>query len=80
MYSTEMIRKFPEAPTRPILFVVYNQDMVEDAESYIAIIHGEDYLTRYCKVVPLATKVENHTHYDVYIDPTVYKYMHSWND
>ena len=32
MYSTEMIRKFPEAPTKPILFVVYNDYMVEDAE------------------------------------------------
>lgn len=80
MYSTEMIRKFPAAPERPILFVVYNEDMVEDARAYIAVIHGFDYLDRYCTVVPLATKVENHNHYDVYIDPVVYKYMHSWND
>lgn len=80
MYSTEMIRKFPETPRRPILFVVYNQDMVEDARELIATVRGANYLDDHITVVPLQTKVDNHMKYDVYIDPTVYKYMHSWND
>ena len=80
MYSTELIRKFPEAPTSPILFVVYNEDMVEDAMFYISTIHGEQYLNDHVTVVPLNTKVEDHIMYDVYIDPMVYKYKHSWND
>lgn len=80
MYSTEMIRKFPKKPTTDILFVVYNQDMIEDAETLIGVIHGFDYLDKYVTVVPLNTKVEDHLNYDVYIDPMVYKYMHSWND
>lgn len=80
MYSTEMIRKFPADPRRKILFVVYNEQHVDDAEFYISNIHGDDYLNEWVKVVPLNTKVEKHSTYDVYIDPTVYKYMHSWND
>lgn len=80
MYSTEMIRKFPEAPERPILFVVYNEDMVDDAKFYIGTIHGPKYLREHVKVVPLNTKVEDHSQYDVYIDPMVYKYQHSWNN
>ena len=80
MYSTEMIRKFPAEPTSPILFVVYNEQMVDDAAFFISTIHGTEYLDEHVTVVPLNTKVEDHIKYDVYIDPTVYKYMHSWND
>ena len=80
MYSTEMIRKFPEEPKAPILFVLYNDTMVEDAEFYISSIHGPEYLDKHVTVVPLNTKVEEHSKYDVYIDPMVYKYMHSWSN
>lgn len=80
MYSTEMIRKFPTDPARRILFVVYNEQHVDDAEFYISTLHGEEYLDRWVDVVPLNTKVEDYRKYDVYIDPIVYKYMHSWND
>lgn len=80
MYSTEMIRKFPVTPKQPILFVVYNETMVDDAEFLICSIHGAEYFDNYVKVVPLNTKVEEHGKYSVYIDPMVYKYMHSWND
>ncbi len=80
MYSTEMIRKFPVQPQRPILFVVYNDTMVEDAEFLIKTLHGSSYVDNHVTVVPLNTKVEDHSKYDVYIDPMVYKYQHSWND
>lgn len=80
MYSTEMIRKFPATPTRPILFVVYNEDHIVDAMLLITTVHGADYLNEYVTVVPLSTKIDDHMKYDVYIDPTVYKYQHSWND
>lgn len=80
MYSSELIRKFPENPTAPILYVVYNEDLVMDAAAMIATIHGTDYLVEHVSIVPLSTKVEDHRKYDVYMDPTVYKYMHSWND
>ena len=75
-----MIRKFPAVPSKPLLFVVYNEDHVNDAEFYITMIHGFDYLDKYVKVVPLNTKVDDLDQRDVYIDPTVYKYMHSWNN
>lgn len=80
MYSTELIRKFPENPTNPILFVVYNEDMVDDAAFYIASIHGAEYLDEHVTIVPLHTRVDEHIKYDVYIDPMVYKYKHSWNN
>ncbi len=80
MYSTEMIRKFPQNPDKPILYVVYNEDLIVDAKVLITTIHGVDYLDEYVTIVPLNTKVEDHRKYLVYIDPTVYKYMHSWND
>lgn len=80
MYSTELIRKFPMAPKSPILYVVYNEDMIDDARELISIIHGPEWLQENVTVVPLNTKVEDHTMYDVYIDPTVYKFMHSWNN
>ena len=80
MYSTELIRKFPETPQAPILYVVYNESMVFDARVLITTIHGADYFDEHVTVVPLSTKVDDHRKYDVYMDPTVYKYMHSWND
>lgn len=80
MYSTELIRKFPEYPTRPILFVVYNEEMVFDAYTLIQATRGPEYMSKNVTVVPLHSKVENVRDYDVYIDPMVYKYQHSWND
>lgn len=80
MYSTELIRKFTPDPKAPILYVVYNEDMVDDAKELVSIIHGPKYLEEHVTIVPLNTKVEDHIKYDVYIDPTVYKFMHSWND
>lgn len=80
MYTTDLIRKFPEDPKSPILFVVYNENMVWQAEELIEMIHSPNYLEEHVTVVPLNTKVENHTKYDVYIDPGVYKFMHSWSN
>lgn len=86
MYSTELIRKFPENPDRPILYVVYNKDHILDAEAFIGMIHGKDYLDEHVTVVPLLYNSEDpdhrhdYTKYDVYMDPTIYKFMNSWNN
>lgn len=80
MYSTELIRKFPDNPDKPILYVVYNDTHIQDAECFIGVIHGEDYLKEHVTVLPLNTKVDDPSHYQVYIDPMVYKYLHSWNN
>lgn len=79
MYSTELIRKFPDNPDKPILYVVYNEDHIHQALSFIGIIHGPDYLDN-VKVVPFGKPFADVSSYDVYIDPLVYKYQHSWND
>lgn len=80
MYSTELIRKFPDSPDKPILYVVYNDTHIQDAKSFIGVIHGEEYLKEHVTVLPLNTKVDDPSLYQVYIDPMVYKYLHSWNN
>jgi hypothetical protein len=80
MYSTELIRRLPKEPTDPILFVVYNEPMVEDAKFYIRAIHGQDYLEEHITVVPFDHKIPNYRDYEIYIDPVVYTYKNSWNN
>ena len=81
MYSTELIRKFPENPTDPILYVVYNESMIEDAKFLISTIHGVDYLNEHVTVVSFNSNHQREDkHYQVYIDSVVYKYKHSWNN
>jgi hypothetical protein len=73
-----MIRKFPVEPTRPILYVVYNNQMIPGAEQLIKNMCGTHYFEDYVTVVSKSNKVLDHNKYDVYIDPMVHKYMHSW--
>lgn len=83
MYSTELIRNFPKTPERPILYVVYNQDHILDAKSFIGLIHGDEYLNEHVTVVPLLSNSDHrhdYTKYEVYMDPTIYKFMNSWNN
>lgn len=81
MYSTELIKKFPVEPTQPILFVVYNETMVKEAEFLIGAIHGPQYLEEHVTVVPFDRPFDKGANnYMVYIDPTVFKYKHSWNN
>ncbi len=79
MYSTELIRKFPKEPERPILYVVYNDDMVESAQFLVATIHGFPYL-KHVTVVPFDKRPKTGLSYETYIDPTVYTYKNSWNN
>ncbi len=79
MYSTELIRKLPESPDAPILYVVYNRAMIQEAEALIGTIHGDRYLAN-VKVVPFDHKIENYRDYNIYIDPIVYTYKNSWNN
>lgn len=45
-YSTEIIKRFPQRPTDPITYVVYNEDLIPGAESLIKLIHGCDYFRK----------------------------------
>ena len=81
MYSTELIRRFPAEPVKPILFVVYNETMVQEAEFLISTIHGDDYTKQHVTVVPFDRPFDKGpNNYMVYIDPTVFMYKHSWNN
>ena len=82
MKSTELIRKFPEKLTKPILYVVYDDSHIAESEFLIETIHGKKYLDR-VKIIALNTSMDSHSttkDYDVYIDPMVYTYKHSWNN
>lgn len=79
MYSTELIRKLPSVPAGPILYVVYNEDMIPEAKALIGTIHGPEYL-EHVTIVPYNGKVENVRDYSVFIDPIVFTYKNSWNN
>lgn len=78
MMSTELIKRFPKEPLKPILYVVYNNEMIESAKFLIEHIHGSDYL-KHVTVTAFDAR-PNDGHYELYIDPTVYTYKHSWNN
>ena len=79
MYSTELIQKMPNKPKAPILYVVYNEAMMREAEALIGTIHGPEYLEN-VKVIPFDHKIKNYRDYMIYIDPIVYTYKNSWNN
>lgn len=83
MYTTELIRKFPKVPNRKILFVIYDKEFQEDAETFIRTIHGDEYMNDFVEIVTIKDNVDkNHyspAFYEIWIDPTVFKYMGSWN-
>lgn len=80
MYSTELIRKFPCNPDRPILYVVYNKQHISDAKYFIEMMHGEDYLNEHVTITTFGKPFKKTRDYDVYIDPTVFAYKNSWNN
>lgn len=79
----ELIKKFPATPKNKIVYVVYDQRMVGMSEDLIRGIWGDDYLENNVVVVsydqPIDQTLRNANN-DVYIDPLVYKYKHSWFD
>jgi len=82
MKSIDLIRKFPDKLTKPILYVVYDNSHIAEAEFQIESMHGKKYLDN-VKIVTLNTSTEDHyttKDYYVYIDPMVYTYKHSWNN
>lgn len=80
MYSTELIRKFPDTPAKPILYVVYSEQHISDAELFIGMIHGKEYLDEHVTITTFGAPFKKTRDYDVYIDPTVFAYKNSWND
>lgn len=80
MYSTELIRKFPCDPVKPILYVVYNEQHIRDAELFISLIHGPQYFEEHVTITTFSDPFQKTRDYDVYIDPMVYAYKHSWNN
>lgn len=79
MYSTELIRKFPDDPQEPILYVVYNDNMKADAEAFITILRGKDYFTQHVTIKAFDEPYDRDINYQIYIDPMVYVYKNSWN-
>ena len=74
-----LIRKFPDKPTKPILYVVYNQDMIAEAAYMINEVWGEDYLDTNVTITSIDVEKSQDTRkYDIYLDPTMQTYKYSW--
>lgn len=48
--TTKLIKALPDDPKGNILWVVYNKDMVANAEKQIIEIKGQEYFDKYVKV------------------------------
>lgn len=75
----EVIKNFPEYPTHPILYYVYNQNMVQFAKEAIINEHGKNYYDKYVTIVldedGITSGVKDHfSRFLTYFDPAVFKY------
>ena len=78
--ENELILKFPQNPKKPILYVVYNQEMIAEAAYLISEVWGLDYLEKNVTITSIDTETSRKTnYYDVYLDPTMQICKHSWN-
>lgn len=80
MLTPDLINRFPKNPEKPILYVVYNQDMIADAAYLINEIWGEDYLAEHVTITSIDVELSQNTReYAIYLDPLMQTYKHSWN-
>lgn len=75
--TVDIIKRFPEDPDRPIIYFVYNEDLVHGTESIIRLMKGEDYFNRHVTVKPLRTE-DNKEHiidtkHVCYYDPLIHQ-------
>lgn len=75
--QTKMIESLPNNPNKLIIWIVYNEDMVDQAEKRIRYIKGDEYMSK-IKVVPRtrASKWNGH----IYFDPNLYDLIGNGND
>lgn len=81
MYSTEFMRRLPEHPEKPILYVVYSDALIDVTRTLLIDVHNEQYVDKFIEIVAYQSQASAnylYTH-DVYIDPAVYLYKNSWN-
>jgi hypothetical protein len=74
-----LVQKFPENPTQPILWVVYNEDMIPSAKKLIESIRGKEYLQKFVNVVSIDNQ-DKDRNCTVYLDPLLYNYLGNGND
>lgn len=70
------IKNLPDNPTKPILWIVYNEDMVEHTRCVIESIRGSDYM----KNVIVTSRANSSKHRGtVYFDPLLYELLGNGN-
>lgn len=80
MTTLDIIKRFPKFPERPIVLIVYNEELCEDAETDILFEHGSAYLEKFVTVVPQSTddsptlRAEG---CDVYLAPEMLRFMNN---
>lgn len=62
-----MINGLPKQPDGPIIWIVYNEDMVGYVQNLISDIKGKDYLDEFVTVVPRSSSSKYNG--KIYFDP-----------
>lgn len=68
---TASITSLPASPAKHIYWIVYNQDMIKEAEDRIRSIKGSDYFDKYVTVVAKNDPSKERTTGTVYFDPNL---------
>lgn len=82
MNTYELIKNFKEEPVKKILYVVYDDDHINEVKETIVDMWGEDYFNQHVKITSFKNGVEiapsDRNKFDVYVDPNVFFYKTSW--
>lgn len=76
--SIETIEKFPVDPDGHIVYIVYNEDMVNASESLITEVHGQEYFDKHVNVSFIGGKLPDEIEGKrclLYFDPAVHNYI-----
>lgn len=71
-----LISSLPDCPKRKILWIVYNEDMVDYTKALIEEIKGPDFM-KYIKVVPRSRSSKESG--SIYFDPLLYDHLGNGN-
>ena len=65
----KLVQSLPKHPNKNIVWIVYNEDLVEQAENLIRTVHGNEYMD-HVRVVPRSRSSKYNG--SIYFDPYLY--------
>lgn len=67
--TRSLIKSLPLSPDKLIIWIVYNEDMIEYTRSQIAAVKGYDYVSKFVRVVTRSESSKYNGH--IYFDPNL---------